>query len=345
MNHASTDSTRTEGARSLAYRRASADAWERRGRHPPSQALDGSSDRGLSRWALGLGWFSVGLGLGQVLAPRQLARLIGVSDGPRTRRLMRALGIRELAAGVGLLSGRRPARWLWARVAGDLVQLGLLGNLLRSRRARRLRLGTVLAAVAGVTALDTWVGRRTSAAAAAAVSEPRTVRRSLTIGRPPAEVFHFWRDFQNLPRFMVHLQSVEVLDPLRSRWRVRGPVGSVFEWNAEIVDERENELISWRSIGGSDVRNSGIVRFRPAPGGRGTEIHVEATYDPPAGAFGRLIALASGEEPGQQIDGDLRRLKQVLETGEVIESDASIHRGGHPARPTVAPTVRKGSRS
>ncbi|HET6149448.1 MAG TPA: SRPBCC family protein [Polyangia bacterium] len=341
MNHASTESTRNLGARGLAYRRASAEAWERR-RRPPSPALDGAGDRGLSRWALGVGWFSVGLGLGQLLAPRQLARLLGISDGPRTRRLIRALGIRELTAGVGLLSRRRPGRWLWARVAGDLVDLGLLGNLLRSRRTRGVRIGGALAAVAGVTVLDAWLGRRTGAATAAA-SEPRTVRRSITIGRPPAEVFGFWRDFQNLPRFLVHLESVQVQDPRRSRWRVRGPIGSTFEWNAEIVDERDNELIAWRSIGGSEVRNSGVVRFRPAPGGRGTEIHVEATYDPPAGAFGRLVALAAGEEPGQQIEGDLRRLKQVLETGEVIESDASIHRGRHPARPTVAPIVRKGA--
>jgi len=338
MNHASTESTRHQGARSLAHRRASAEAWDRRRRPASQQEMDGDGDRSRSRWALGLGWFSVGLGLAQLLAPRKMARLIGASDGPGTRRLIRALGVRELTAGVGLLSRRRPARWLWARLAGDLMDLGLLGNLLRSRRARRLRIGGALAAVAGVTVVDAWLGRQTGAAA----RETRTVRRSITIGRPPAEVFRFWRDFQNLPRFLAHLESVAVLDARRSRWRVRGPVGSSFEWNAEIIDERDDELISWRSIGGSEAQNSGVVRFRPAPGGRGTEVHVEATYDPPAGAFGRLVALAAGEEPGQQIEGDLRRLKQVLEIGEVIESDASIHRGRHPARPTVAPIVRKG---
>jgi uncharacterized membrane protein len=187
------------------------------------------------------------------------------------------------------------------------------------------------------------VGGR-SAASSSAAAAPRTVRRSTTIARSPDEVFAFWRDFQNLPRFMLHLESVEVLDPQRSRWRARGPIDSSFEWNAEIVDERASELISWRSIAGSEVINNGVVRFRPAPGGRGTEVHVEATYAPPAGALGRLIALAAGEEPGQQIEGDLRRLKQVLETGEVVASDASIHRGKHPARPTVAPTIRKGAR-
>ena len=108
---------------------------------------------------------------------------------------------------------------------------------------------------------------------------------------------------------------------------------------------RENELISWRSIGGAGVANSGVVRFLPAPGERGTEIHVEASYEPPAGAFGRMLAHVAGQEPSQQVEGDLRRLKQVLEIGEVVQSDASIHRGMHPARPSVGPRVRKGVRS
>jgi uncharacterized membrane protein len=117
--------------------------------------------------------------------------------------------------------------------------------------------------------------------------------------------------------------------------------GKTFEWNAEIVEERENELIQWRTLGDSQVAHAGVVRFRSAPGGRGTEIHVEASYDPPGGVFGRAVALAVGQEPSQQIEGDLRRLKAVLETGEIVESDASIHRGPHPARPSVMPKVRK----
>ena len=123
--------------------------------------------------------------------------------------------------------------------------------------------------------------------------------------------------------------------------------GKAFEWNAEIVEDRENELISWRTMGrGSQVAHSGVVRFVAAPGGRGTEVHVEAAYESPGGPFGRAIAKAYGQEPSQQIEGDLRRLKQVLEAGEVVESDASIHRGMHPALPSVAPRVRRhGGRS
>jgi uncharacterized membrane protein len=253
---------------------------------------------------------------------------------------MRALGARELTAGIGLLTRRRSSPWLWARVAGDIVDLALLGNVLRSRRADRMRVGGALAAVAGVTLLDAWAGRRAGTAQALPPAQ-QPIRRSTTISRPPADVYRFWRDFQNLPKFMVHLESVETLDSKRSYWRARSVGGKTFEWNAEIVEDRENELIAWRTLGGSQVAHAGVVRFVAAPGGRGTEVHVEATYDPPGGVFGRAIALATGQEPRQQVEGDLRRLKQVLETGEVIESDASVHRGMHPARPSVAPRIRK----
>jgi len=258
---------------------------------------------------------------------------------------MRFLGARELSAGVGLLTRRRSSPWLWARVAGDIVDLGLLGNVLRSPKADRTRVGGALAAVAGVTLLDAWAGWHTGRAEGTSAAQ-QPVRRSTTIARPPAEVYRFWRDFQNLPKFMVHLESVETLDSTHSYWRARSVGNKTFEWNAEIVEDRENELISWRTVGGSQVAHAGVVRFVKAPGGRGTEIHVEATYDPPGGPFGRVVALAFGQEPSQQIEGDLRRLKQVLEAGEVVQSDASVHRGPHPARPSVAPRVRKhGGRS
>jgi uncharacterized membrane protein len=250
------------------------------------------------------------------------------------------LGVRELSAGIGLLTRRRQSPWLRARVVGDIVDLGLLANAVRSRKVDRLRAGGALAAVAGVTLLDAWARRRAGRAEDGMAGRP-PIRRSTTIARPPAEVNRFWRDFQNLPKFMVHLEMVETLDSKRSYWRAGSVGGKTFEWNAEIVEDRENELIRWRTVGGSQVAHAGEVRFIAAPGGRGTEIHVEATYDPPAGPFARAVAVAVGQEPSQQIEGDLRRLKQVLEVGEVIESDASIQRGTHPARPSVTPRVRR----
>jgi uncharacterized membrane protein len=119
----------------------------------------------------------------------------------------------------------------------------------------------------------------------------------------------------------------------RSHWRAKGPAGTGVEWDADITVDRPGETLAWQSREGADVPNSGSVTFSRAPGGRGTEIRVELRYHPPAGRFGAAIAKLFGEEPSQQIEGDLRRLKQVLETGEVVHSDASIHRGMHPARP------------
>jgi uncharacterized membrane protein len=165
-------------------------------------------------------------------------------------------------------------------------------------------------------------------------------RRVVTVARPPAECYRFWCDFENLPRFMRHLESVEVTGPSRSRWRVRAPHGSV-EWEAEIVEERPNELIVWRSLPGSDVEHSGHVRFRPAPGERGTEVEVEIRYQPPAGGVGRAVAKLTGEAPLQQVGDDLRRFKQVLETGEVTVSDATVSGSGFPQPPARPPEVAR----
>src|SRR5215212_6007393 len=132
---------------------------------------------------------------------------------------------------------------------------------------------------------------------------------------------------------MAHLESVQVLENGRSRWKAKAPMGTNVEWEAETIEDRPNELISWRALPDSTVPNSGQVRFREAPGGRGTEVTVELQYQPPGGKLGSLIAKLFGEEPSQQVKGDLRRFKQVIELGEVVHSDASIHRGPHPAQP------------
>ena len=294
------------------------------------------------RMARGLGWFSIGLGLAQIAAPRRVARMIGVPDDDGNRNTMFAIGVREIASGVGILSRARPAGPVWARVGGDVVDLALLGRALRSDRPQRNRVAAATAAVLGVTVLDMLTGRELAReselgerSGAAAERAPRIeVRRDITVGQEPAEVYRFWRNFENLPRFMEHLQAVRVIDDRRSHWRARAPAGTTVEWDAEIIEDRPNELIVWRSLDGADVPNTGSVRFTPAPGGRGTEVRVELRYDPPGGALGALVAKLFGKEPGQQVGGDLRRLKQVMETGEVVHSDASIHRGMHPARPS-----------
>jgi uncharacterized membrane protein len=219
------------------------------------------------------------------------------------------------------------------------MDLALLGRAFNSRRNDHGRLAAATAAVAGVTLLDIVASQRLTRSGNGVTIGARRrrqgirVHKAITVNRPPEEVYRFWRNLENLPRFMAHLESVRELDDRRSYWIVRAPLGTTVEWTAEIVEERPNELISWRSVEDSQVRNSGTVRFVRAPGDRGTEVHLDIRYDPPAGAVGTTIAKLFGKEPSQQVDGDLRRLKQVLETGEVVHSDASIHRGLHPARP------------
>jgi uncharacterized membrane protein len=143
------------------------------------------------------------------------------------------------------------------------------------------------------------------------------VRKTLAVNCAPAEAYAFWRNLRNLPRFMAHLEAVEVQDERRSHWVARAPGGTTVEWDAEIVEDQPNERIAWRSLESSDVPNSGTVRFEQAPGGRGTLVRVELRYEPPGGELGRSVAKLFGEEPEQQVDADLRRFKQVLEAGEV----------------------------
>ncbi|HZO88118.1 MAG TPA: SRPBCC family protein [Chthonomonadaceae bacterium] len=144
-----------------------------------------------------------------------------------------------------------------------------------------------------------------------------TIRRAVTIDKPPEELYRFWRQFENLPRFMRHLEAVQPLGEGRSHWIARAPAGKTVEWDAALVADKENELISWRSLEGSEVPNAGTVRFTPAPGGRGTVVDVTLEYSPPGGVIGATIAKLFGEEPSIQVEDDLRRFKQLMETGEV----------------------------
>jgi uncharacterized membrane protein len=142
------------------------------------------------------------------------------------------------------------------------------------------------------------------------------VHQSITIDRPVHEVYRHWRDFSNLAAFMQHVERVDVIDQQRSHWVVRGPAGRTVEWDAEIVNEIEPELIGWRSLPGADVASAGSVQFRATPRGS-TEVRVRLQYQPPAGKVGSWVAALFGREPSQQIHEDLGRLKQILETGEV----------------------------
>ncbi|GIH97431.1 SRPBCC family protein [Planobispora siamensis] len=153
--------------------------------------------------------------------------------------------------------------------------------------------------------------------------ESMELTATTTIRKPVPEVYAFWRDLENLPTFMAHLEEVRSTGDRTSHWVAGAPFGKDVEWDAEIVDEVPGEKIVWRSIGDADVPNTGTVRFMPAPDGVSTEVQVVLVYDIPGGTVGKAVAKYFGEEPHQQLDDDLRRFKQVLETGEVVRSDGA----------------------
>jgi hypothetical protein len=209
-----------------------------------------------------LGYFSLGLGAAQIVAPRALAQLIGVKPGEKSEVLMRVVGVREIASGVGILIQHRPDAWLWARVAGDAMDLALLGAALANPHNHRERLAAALAAVGGVTVADVQSAEQVTEERAE--ERPQRVTRAITINRPPEEV-------------ALHL-----------------PEGA---------------------------------RMAPAPGGRGTEVRLSVADAPITGPRS-LWARLFGQTPPQQVTADLRKLKQVLETGEVLVSEATIS-GSH----------------
>jgi uncharacterized membrane protein len=307
---------------------------------------------GAARLAQSLGWFSVGLGLAEVCAPRQLARAIGLAPRlprgwvdhlPRalTRGLedehtatLRLFGLREIGTGLAILTRRRPTGSLWARVAGDVLDLGLLGSALRRAGGNRRRLVTAAAAVAGVTALDVLAGQRLAARrrASRTVQEDGRVRvvHSIAVNRAPEDCYGFWRRLENAPRFMRHIAEVTVDDDRHSHWRARGPAGMRLEWRAEITEDAAPKLIAWRSVNGSMIGCEGSVRFLAGPRGRGTLVRAALQYEAPAGAIGDAVARLFGSAPDQQLREDLRRFKQLLEVGTVITTDgqpSGVRRG------------------
>lgn len=292
--------------------------------------------------ARALGWFGIGLGLAELFVPGEVARLAGVRDTAQNRAVLRVCGLRELAAGIGIMSRKRPAGWMWSRVAGDVLDLGLLAAA--SPGADPARLCVAAGAVAGITALDLrGAGQLTGRArlSAATVAGGRVeITKTVRVQRPVAEVWAFWRDLGNLPRIVPNLELVGHLGGDTSRWRVKGPAGRTVEWDAEVTDEREGEVLAWRSLPGADVENHGEVRFHPAPAGRGTDVTVQLRYAPPGGTMGRLVATLFGKEPEQQVREALRAFRQVMEAGETPWSDAQAAKV-HPARPPKRPVAER----
>lgn len=219
-----------------------------------------------------LGWASLALGVPQTVAPGAFDRLIGVEPGPKPRAItVAACGLRELAAAAGILALERPrpAKWLWARVAGDALDLTLLARALRNRSKQPARTAGAMVAVAGISVADLYAATRMGNG----TPKTRNPKAAITVRLPVDEVYAFWRNSRELPT-------------------------STIERDPESIEDRPNELLSWKA---------GTVRFREAPGHRGTEIELELS---------RAVAL-------EFVKDDLRRVKQVLETGEVVRSEGT----------------------
>jgi len=287
-----------------------------------SEAPTRPDSSGLTRF---LGWFSIGLGVSEILAPGVIARIAGTG---KRKNVIRSYGVREVAAGVGILTNPRPTKWLWARVAGDVVDLT---SIVRgSRENRRGATAGALAAVAGVTALDIICAQRCATNEKAAWDGERA-ETNLLINQTPEECYQFWRNVENFPRFVPELRAVRKTGEKTSHWASSLPHGAgEAEWDAEIVEDVPNQRISWRSLPDQGITIDGTVEFEPAPGGRGTIVRVQLSYDHAGRAVASPIAKLLRKHPGQITNKALRRMKQLMEVGEILTTEGQ-------------PTGRRGS--
>ncbi len=235
------------------------------------EQTDGRPGSGLAK---GLGWFSVGLGIAELAAPRILARAIGIDETGRTPLAMRIMGAREIAAGLGIFAKPQRSLPVWNRVFGDMIDIAFLAYAMKAKRTNGERLVGALAMVLGVTALDIMTGTK------------------LSMGKHPGH------------------KDTKILSVTVNR--------SLGEVQAR-----------WRDVAG-DLGKRGTVSFRSAPGGRGTEICLEMKVP---SRIKQAVGRLAHTDAEQLADGDLRKVKQLIELGEIVHSDASIHRGTHPAQP------------
>lgn len=285
----------------------------------PDQSLDPRAGRD-ERIAEGLGWFSLGLGAAQLLAPGALNRLAGIHDDAAARLAQRFVGVREVGAFAAIMIDRpRPALPLWSRVGGDLIDLALLGRAWERKRESAPRLALTIANIVAVTGLDTYAAIRHTKAerrrepemeGKAAGGGPVQVKAAVTIRKPRAEVEQAWRSFE--------------ADGSLSGWRI----------DAAEAEDRSGDGVAH-------------LRFVEAPSDQGTEVHAGLSYEPTAGKVGEMLAKALGDDPAQKVKDDLRRFKQLVETGEVVRSEANPEgtRTTTPLKERPAQPVSAGSRS
>ncbi len=262
-----------------------------------------------------LGLLSLALGLAALLAPRAIGRMTGLGERDA---LLRFIGARELTSGFGLLTGKRKTAWLWSRVAGDAIDLAVIATALRSDNPARNRALTTAAVVAAIAAADVAASLRGQRSSDSAVNRADAYLEAAVITqKTPEECYAFWRDLSNLPKFMRSVESVTPADGLRLHWRLRGPLRSSWEWDAQITTDRPGECIAWKSVEGAEIQQAGMVSFGPATGQRGTFVRLSQHYRPSAGSIGVKLAKLFASDPRSEAREDLRRFRQLIETGEI----------------------------
>ncbi len=221
-----------------------------------------------------------------------------------------------------------PERIASAVAGGALVAYGLKRGGMLGTTLSVLGGGLLLRGTTGHSVVYHAVGLNTNDPSATrlfgktpkALTGTVRVKKGVTVNRSPAEIYQYWRNFENLPTFMKHLESVTSLGENKTRWKAKAPLGATVEWDAELTSDVENQRIGWRSLEGADIPNSGTVELRPTLD-RGTEIIVTLMYEAPGGKIGEWAAWALGEEPSLQVADDLRRFKSLMETGLILTTE------------------------
>jgi uncharacterized membrane protein len=260
--------------------------------------------------ARGLGWFSIGIGIAQVVAPRTVARLCGVPVPPP---FMVLCGLREIVCGVGLLTQDEPQPWIRTRLAGDALDLVGVGAGALVPGADRRRLAVAGAAVAGVSALDAYCSYQLTRSGRH--HPPRHETITIEIDCDAQTLYGYWRELANLPQVMPHVSSVQEIDETHSHWVSGGAGDSRLEWDAEIIDDVPGQRIAWRSVEGSNRFHAGSVQFQPL-GERTTQVRVDLLYERPPATLLSALATLCGFDPSKAARADLRALKRRLEQPE-----------------------------
>lgn len=259
-----------------------------------------------------LGYVGVGIGIAELLMPRAVAQTTGLPP-----RLVRKLGTLEIITSAGILLRPQQSAWRWSRVAGDLFDLYLLAK--SGRLLLNNRLPIITALLAGMTALDV-LAAIDSGQQNTTQSDLRSgirIHKSLSVQRTAEECYRFWRNFENFPQFMHYVQSVQVVDTTHTHWRFRTPQGQQVEWTIELFSDIPSQQLGWRTLADAPIEHVGIVKFSPAYGNTSARLDIEIIYKKSVGKTDHALSQLFAEAPSEQWDEDLRRFKQLIETGEI----------------------------